>query len=78
MLLVEALKQKNRLAAKVAELTKRIDDNNRRVAGNVVQYDIEELIAELHKCTKELVSLKARIQRTNNSILIFILIVLWN
>jgi hypothetical protein len=65
MKLSSALKQKNRLKKEISDLRKKIEKNNSVVKGNIVSYNVVELLGELNQKTEELVSLKTSITEAN-------------
>lgn len=63
--LSKALKLKNRLAKRVAELQRKITEQNSHLAGAVTDYDTPALYEELKHTKNRLISLKAAISRAN-------------
>jgi hypothetical protein len=68
MNLAKALKEKNRLAAEVAQLTERLKAQNSRATGQAFDYDAHEVLRDLRATTERLVELKAGIAKANAEI----------
>lgn len=65
MKLAKALKQKNKLGAKLRVLQSRIQQNNSWQEGANHPYDAAEVYSEYHKVQNELVKLKVAINKAN-------------
>lgn len=61
MTIAQALKEKNKKAAKINKLWQKIYSYNSTVADSEVPYDLDKVWEELHKETGELIDLKTRI-----------------
>lgn len=65
MKLSKALKQKNRLAAKIKDIYSQLRENNSRIKGAVLHFSVEEKYKELYALKDELIKLKTAIHRAN-------------
>lgn len=68
MKLTNALKEKNKLTKKIAELQKIINQHNSVLKGNKRQFEIIELMNDLDSTTESLVKLKNAISLANQPI----------
>lgn len=68
MNIAQALKNKNRLAGKIAQLQAKVIHNNRFTNLAPASYDMKELLRELDESNAELILLKTKIQVANTGI----------
>jgi len=68
MKLFQALKEKQKLAGEIAELKRRVQENNSYIVGNEQNYSTKETLEKLFNKEKELIDLKVKIQEANRPI----------
>jgi len=65
----QALKEKNKIAGKIATLKTRISSSNVRLQGNNMNYNVKELIAEYNDQVENLIVIKEKISRATQGII---------